>query len=183
MTTTQTTSDAHTAIAVPSGRKAGLPAHLRPLTPKQKRERLEAALDRLLDAAQAIVDDLDSLDGEPDLEPSAGSTAPGLYSDGWSGSPLAVRRYGRKLLDIDDAEHDGREPPEDDEHTLGWSEAEGQLGCFAAPMDDLERSLGSTHHIDQRRAWTGKDTRDLEEQCEDEGHDSDTEQCQTEDQS
>jgi hypothetical protein len=50
------------------GQKTGLPAALRKPTSRQMRERLETALERLLAAAEAIVADLDQLDGDHDLE-------------------------------------------------------------------------------------------------------------------
>jgi hypothetical protein len=42
------------------------------LTPREMRATLEAALERLLAAADTIIADLDILDGDADLEPSLG---------------------------------------------------------------------------------------------------------------
>lgn len=152
--------------------KSRLPEALRPVPPRIMRQRLETALERLLAAAEAIVADLDALDGDPDLEPSAGSTAPGWYSDGWDNSRPAVRRYGRQLVDVDDVEHDGREDEGLDEYSLGATEGPtGSVGWIHG-SDDKEPSLGFLEHVDQRRIdQDGSDFpgEDLEEQCEDEG--------------
>lgn len=48
--------------------KSGLPEVLRAVPPWIMRQRLESALERLLSAAEAIVADLDELDGDPDYE-------------------------------------------------------------------------------------------------------------------
>jgi len=47
-------------------------APTKPLNSRQKRQLMEAALDRLLSAVEGVLADLDTLDGEADLEPSLG---------------------------------------------------------------------------------------------------------------
>jgi hypothetical protein len=44
----------------------------KPLNSRQKRQLMEAALDRLLGAVEGVLADLDAIDGEADLEPSLG---------------------------------------------------------------------------------------------------------------
>lgn len=83
-----------------------------------------------------------------------------------------------------EGEHDGCEPDQDDEHTLGAHE--GPYGTISsAGSDDREPSLAATHAIDQRLAWTAwadpngphatLATQDREDQCEDEGAQCDDE--------
>lgn len=159
--------------------------HVR-LRPNAKtRQFLENALERLLGAAEAVLADLDALDGDADFEPS-------------SGASHTVLKVGKQLVDIDDADHDGREPPEDEELTLGWDSRMSQLS-LGAPSDDREPELGEPERIDQsrwgtvsrdaslgwlvedgepllsaseeidQRSWVKGDRRDLEEQHEGEG--------------
>lgn len=74
--------------------RGGLPVPLRQPSARVMRQRLEDALERLLSAAEAIVADLDQLEGDPDLE---------------------------EQCEDEGAEHDGREPDVDDEASLGWT--------------------------------------------------------------
>jgi hypothetical protein len=118
---------------------------------------LEAAIERALAA-------LDEIDGDADLEPWLAKFNSGA---------------GQRLDGLDlEEEHDGREPPEDDELPLGWSEGAGwEHGSRSLPgslgynADYLEPSLGSLGVIDQRRWAEGGHglVFDGEEQCEDEG--------------
>lgn len=55
--------------------KDPLPRRAKTLTPRQRRQVLENALERLLGAVDIILADLDALDGDADLEPSLGSLA------------------------------------------------------------------------------------------------------------
>ena len=142
----------------------------KPLSARLSREMLEAAVERLLGAVDGILADLDDHDGDPDLEEE-----PDLEPS--SGDPHQVVRIGRTRIDIDDAEHNGLEPPEDHEYDLGSTNSVNQErwcresscesyggGCVV----DGEPVLSASEDIDQRR-WVNGDRRDLEEQCEDEG--------------
>jgi hypothetical protein len=137
------------------------------------RQDLEAAVEEAL----AL---LDALDGDPDLEPSLAQ----LGSRRWPGAPPAE-------LDLEE-EHDGREPGEDEEPPLGWSEGSGwqggsrtRAGSLGYGSDELEPSLGSLGVMDQRR-WAEGDqqaaaweceavSEDEGGACEDEGADADKE--------
>lgn len=61
--------------AVPSLSTPARALHRAP-TARQRRQVLESALDRLLDAVEAALADLDALDGDPDVEPTLGSPIP-----------------------------------------------------------------------------------------------------------
>lgn len=153
----------------------GLSAPPKPLTSRQRRLMLEAAVERLLSAVDGVLADLNALDGDPDLEPSlAGLNLTGQYGD--------QRHYARGAPDEREDEHDGREPDVDDEHSLGWAEEEScnarpGLNAFSIPQAENEPSLGAGAHISQV-TWGAPSEGwhfDYEHQCEDEGHDSDTE--------
>lgn len=104
---------------------------------------LAAGMERLNGLRAGMIDQLDAIDGDPDLEPSL------CHHGAWSGD------Y------IDDLEEDRSdyEPDADDEASLCGSL--GDLHAFGGPST----GFGSFGEI----------TYDLEDQCEDEGHDSDRE--------
>jgi len=116
--------------------------------------RQRAAVERLEALAALIVEKLDELGVDADLEPVLG--APEL-------SPFWTTATFREGFDQthwgEEGDADEREASDDAEPSLG------SLGsCFTAD------------HANQRRwAPDGVDSFDLEEQCEDEGHDSDSE--------
>lgn len=87
---------------------------------KHRRIKIENAIEKLIDM-------LDRAEPDPDLEPSLGSSE----WQGWnSGADQTLWAYGNK--DDREDEHDGCEPPDDD-----------------------EPSLGATHSLNQKLAWAG----------------------------
>lgn len=124
--------------------------------PAEWREAVAARVEELQDAMQALIASLDHMEGDPDLEPSIvggvefrdGAMVDvtddregddvldeGEHSLGWT---LATRQGGRKWLALDynggdrEAEHDGREPDEDREPSIGGGWVAGRY------VDDLE---------------------------------------------
>jgi len=111
------------------------------------RQRMEAAIDSLLAA-------LDALDGDPDFEPSLGCVHGGAAIDvedehdgcepDNDAESTATELLGRRFLNsaFGDEEEDGCDAEGDDpdrEPTLGWSEGESLLGSLAAiNRDDQE---------------------------------------------
>lgn len=142
--------------------------------PAVQRARLRAKCERAVDRLLAV---LDLIDGDPDTEPSLGFSEP-LPNPRAYGA-LDQAHIAEGATDDREGEHDGREPDTDAEDALGRTEAIDQRRQqFGA--DDLEPSLGSLHHTDQR-AWGDHLDRkkwltlDGEEQCEDEGAQCDDE--------
>jgi hypothetical protein len=120
--------------------------------PPWARKEIEDAIERLL----AL---LDQADGDPDLEPSLGSPNPRYLYEG--GPITSQERWAEgSRNDIED-EHDGAEPPEDDEPTLGWTECGS--GRFSTGVDEEEDSLGSTNSIDQTK-WSAGAGGDYEQE-------------------
>ncbi len=114
----------------------------------------------------------DDCDAEPSLG-SLGCTYDADYFDqrGWAGGASN---------DAEGDEHDGREPDVDDEPELGWPAMINQdraiksCASYDSGFDGGEPSLGSCENVNQT-SWGRGPSRDLEEQCEDEGFDSDSE--------
>jgi hypothetical protein len=112
----------------------------------------------LEDEIERLIDMLDTIDPDPDLEPSLGDTP-------YCRNPATV-----------DLEGDSA----DDEADLGWTEMEARFGRYALGSDQLqpsndEFSLGSLGAINQER-WSAGRADDLEHDhdgrepcCEDEG--------------
>ena len=114
------------------------------LSPRNRR-RIEEMVERLI----AV---LDTVDGDPDLEPTSGSVECYDQEVSWAWTPrqfIQTKARGRvALVEIEDG----------------------------ARSEDKEPSLGSLEQIDQ--SYWGNDPNyqpDLEWQCEDEGFDSDSE--------
>ena len=122
----------------------------------------------LATSIEALIDMLDDISPDPDLEetaddePSLGWTSNGpqatsnLFLDG-RGSAYDDREeeneHGGDINDEPQAGADGR-TWEDDEHSLGWTvtaSLTGDLKCFGSE-GDLELELGTTEHVDQRKA-------------------------------
>ena len=143
-------------------------AHTTPMPaahPGSLRARMERAVEQMLAASERLMAELDAMQGDPDLEDGGddehnGDLEPSLGSvESWS-APQTGWAAGNSL-DLE-GEHDGREPSEDDEFTLGRTEG-----------------------IDQTRPqWGSDDAEDVSEdegaQCEDEGFESDREPCEHE---
>ena len=126
-----------------------------------RREDLERTIELLVTL-------LDHAEPDPDLEPS-GDEEPSL---GW---PIPDPRWGDRTMDMtggDDREGDtaNREP------SLGWQN-EGSQSCLFGQVDDgdNEPSLGWTDMEGRYGRYGDDSTRDLEEQCEDEGAQCDDE--------
>ncbi len=94
-------SEANSSLSTPA-------RALRPLNQRQRRALAETALERALDAVQAVLEVLDTIDGDPDLEPS-------LSSVGASSPVLDQSRWAQGRRDDAEDEHDGREPQCEDE--------------------------------------------------------------------
>ncbi|MBV8799752.1 MAG: hypothetical protein JO208_08100 [Alphaproteobacteria bacterium] len=160
------------------------------ITP-ERRKRIEDRIELLigvLDAQDAPTEELEDIgDQEPDndgegddcdAEPSLGSRGSTYDADYFDQRHWA----GGAMNDAEGDEHDGREPDEDGEQEIGWPEMVNQERALNHCRDGGgwggEPSLGSVECVDQRR-WaaggTAESRVDLEEQCEDEGHDSDSE--------
>lgn len=139
--------------------------------PHVQQMRLRAKLERVVDKLLAAID---AIDGDADREPSLGAPE-GRYSR----EPRDQRQWADGQTDDTEDEHDGREPPEDEEDTLGRSENIDQSRQEFG-RQDLEPSLGSLGVVDQR-FWADhyctktQHILDGEEQCEDEGFECDRE--------
>ena len=141
-------------------------------TPSERAQRLLAGMQRLAALAEemsaAYIRELDRADTDPDLEPSLGSLED-INQRAWAIG------FGGDL----EGEHDGREPPEDDEYTLGRAENVDQSRQFEHGSEDGEPSLASigstwgpqdqTHWGNHRDGSWAALVGDGEEQCEDEG--------------
>lgn len=99
-----------------------------------------------------VVDQPHDVADEGDYEPSLGSPNPRCEYQG--GPYTSQERWAEGPRDDSEDEHDGREPPEDDEPSMGWT-ASG-AGRFSSGVDEEEDSLGSTNSINQTRWSAGK---------------------------
>lgn len=101
------------------------------------RQVVEAQIDLLIDL-------LDTLDGDPDLEPSLGSTdVQDRYGETQDGLNFIANANGG-----DDREYDDeREPDVDREPSLGWTDSVKQAGLawagHPADQDDREVAVGA----------------------------------------
>ena len=135
-------------------------------------------------AVQALTAFLDEADGDSDLEPSLAEN--GIVRGVPTGHDIEYDPADPPAHEgIDDNELDGSDGTglEGNEPDIGWPEMVDQERALRHCRDGQcgfgpEPSLGSLECIDQRR-WAAGGTLesrvDLEEQCEDEGHDSDSE--------
>lgn len=142
--------------------------------PAAQRMRLRAKLERVVDKLLAA---MDVIDGDADLEPSLGLSEPGSL---YVGNGLDQRDIAQGATDDREGEHDGREPSEDLEESLGRSETFDQRRTeYGQP--DLEPSLGSVGALsagfDQRDWAMGGDKSDRELECEDEGAETGDAEC------
>lgn len=170
------------------------------MTP-ELRTKLEQAVERLigvLDTIDAPEQDLEPQgDDEPDAdgEPSLGAPETGPVNDParyHSGSQL---RWAKGNCEDPEDEHDGREPSEDAEPSLGWN-IDGRNGfsvCdgepeYGVPETGAGSQLNLRHHAyapedaepslaapetgtGSQLGWAKGNRHDLEEQCEGEGDD------------
>lgn len=125
------------------------------------------------DAIERLMELLDEMDGEPDIEPDPDFEDEGLYEpslgalehhpgrdDGMirSSSSGDQSRWGwSEASDLED-EHDGREPDDDREPSLGSVPAINQWGWAAGEGGDREPELGASEDIDQINAWRVSET-------------------------
>ena len=121
-------------------------------------------------------------DAEPEFGWTETEAKYNRYSDwaaaepslGWTESEARFGRYtSDSCSDLED-EHDGREPSEDAEPAMGWQNV-GDQSCLHGQVTDGENepSLGWAD-MEARYGRYGDDsTRDLEEQCDDEGAEHD----------
>ncbi|MER9171218.1 hypothetical protein NKI12_28610 [Mesorhizobium australicum] len=125
------------------------------MDPRKWRQEVGKRINELLDQSMALITALDLMEADCDME----ETADDEPSLGWTDrGPQATSNMfldGRGSA-YDDREGDTSdwEDGADDEHSLGWREdasLSGNLGCHGSE-DDLEPSLGSTEHVDQRRS-------------------------------
>lgn len=90
----------------------------------------------------------------------------------------ASAKTSRSQCEDEGSEHDGREPCEEGEPSLGWTFHETVTGRYArewSSLSDTEADLGSLDgQIHQGNWWRGRND-DAELQCEDEGYQCDDE--------
>ena len=113
--------------------------------PTVQRARLRAKCERAVDRLLAV---LDLIDGDPDAEPSLGFAEPRQNPHAYGA--LDQTHIAEGATDDREDEHDGREPDEDAEDTLGRTEAIDQSRRQVG-ADDLEPSLGSPPPSNPRR--------------------------------
>ena len=123
----------------------------RGLTTRQMRRRLETALEQLLAAAEAIVADLDEIDGDPDLEPSLGSLGATYHT----GSDQRLTHHGvtddrehdagddREEVCEGEGDYDEREPDQD--HMCNWQDEGDQTKLRQLPVYSKRRKVKSPH--------------------------------------
>ena len=96
----------------------------------------------------------DDREAEPEHDEEGADDEPSLGSHELpSGAICYLQSASLGEIDVE-GDHDGREPSEDDEPTLGWNAAIDQIRNDAGSMhaDEMEPSLGSTATINQE-AW------------------------------
>lgn len=69
----------------------------KPLNSRKRRQILEAACDRLLAAVEAILADLDAIDGDPDFEPSLGAPEARMHCSELFGRGGFLKAYATEL--------------------------------------------------------------------------------------
>jgi hypothetical protein len=113
--------------------------------PKALREGIETAIQAHLTAVEKLTSVLNTVDGDPDLEPSLGAPM------GYGGDPSNQEVWASGSPYDTEQEHDGREPDVDDEPSL-------------AHGNDLNQETARRHLTELRfpgRAWAMADA-DLE---------------------
>ena len=108
--------------------------------PTVQRARLRAKCERAVDRLLAV---LDLIDGDPDAEPSLGFAEPRQNPHAYGA--LDQTHIAEGATDDREDEHDGREPDEDAEDTLGRTEAIDQSRRQVG-ADDLEPRHGQRRH-------------------------------------
>lgn len=111
-------------------------------TIQQQRQHLEAALERLLAAAEAVIEDLNTLDGDVDLEPSLGFLE--RHGSVYSAHSGDQRQIAQGFSDEREDEHDGREPEDegdnqedrepDDQEMCNWQDEGDQTRLRPLPV-------------------------------------------------
>jgi len=117
--------------------------------------------------------------GDSDLEPSLASRGCTYDADYFNQENWAA---GSNDDDREKDAGDEGESGQDEDHDLGWPEMVNQARATVPPAwgslscgDESESSLGSLDGEMNQAKWSRGSRSDLEEQCEDEGHDSDSE--------
>jgi hypothetical protein len=104
------------------------------------RQAVEAQIDLLIDL-------LDSLDGDPDTEPSLGWLTGNQWPEGHPQD--AIDLHGDMNAGDDREDEDEREPPVDDEASLGWTSTTNQTApawqANHLGMTDMEQGVGAVH--------------------------------------
>lgn len=149
--------------------------------PSVQRARLRAKCERAVDRLIAI---LDAIEGDADDEPSLGFSE--ARRNAYALGALDQSHIAEGATDGREDEHDGREPTEDDEETLGRSENIDQSRREFSRAD-LEPWLGAPNMAasQDQRMWGARyegyayggeaDCEDEGAQCDDEGAEDDRE--------
>jgi hypothetical protein len=125
-------------------------AHIRGGIVLHPREQLRQLRSKIADAAERLIAVLDWIDGDPDMEPDLSQTT---GSSAFESQALAWRKPAAEGDSSEDLEHSG---------------------------DEFEPSIGSNDRLINQQYWSAIAPRsaedaDLEEACDDEGIDSDSE--------
>jgi hypothetical protein len=103
------------------------------------RQQVEAQIDLLIDM-------LNTLDGDPDAEPSLGFSSGGFHPEDQPQGGVGFHMNYNQGYDLED-EHDGAEPGVDNEPSLGWTSTTNQTAADwhanNLGMIDLEQGAGA----------------------------------------
>lgn len=115
--------------------------------PQSARKRVEAAIEGHMAAAEALTAFLNEADGDPDDEPSLGSTGRSFNAEfvdqtSWALGSTDDRESG----DVQDEPHDSE--PDD----VAWTETQGRGGQRVSDFEDDEPSLAHTNATNQALA-------------------------------
>lgn len=135
--------------------------------PKALRAVIEAALEKHIAATESLTALLDRIDGDENLEDGNDDEPSGDENEPTLSHTNAGSASGASYLD-----GDGEDEPE-----LGWTEGVNQMRNKSnESWLNGEPSLGSRDGMINQAIWSSPgDTGDREEQCDDEGSDTDTE--------
>lgn len=107
-----------------------------PVTPEDAFQAIERLRKEAADEIDRLLAFLDSTEQDPDLEPSLGFLEPAFSVDRlgethatWITASVDQSISQGGTADLED-DHDGREPGEDDERTMGWTNREAATGQY-----------------------------------------------------